>query len=144
MIKCVFFALVATAIAVAPTAAAIRNVPGDYPTIQAALNASTFGDIVRVAPGTYFESLVMGPAQNGVTLESTGGAAVTTIDGNNVQRVFTCTSLGPVTVVRGFTIAHGRAQPGTGNNLGGGFHLTDADLRIEDNIIRNNFAEAAG
>jgi predicted outer membrane repeat protein len=144
MIKWIFVALLATAIATAPAAAAIRNVPADYPTLQAALNASTAGDVIRVAPGTYVESLVIGAAQDGVTLESTGGAAVTTIDGNNLQRVITCSSVGPQTVIRGFTIANGRAQPGTPNNLGGGLKLFEADLRIEDNIIRNNFAEGAG
>lgn len=144
MIRCVFVALLATVLTAASAAAVIRNVPADYPTIQAALNASTFGDVIRVAPGTYVESLVIGAAQNGVTLESTGGAAVTTIDGNNLQRVITCSSVGSLTIIRGFTIANGRAQPGTPNNLGGGLKLLEANLRLEDNIIRNNFAEAAG
>src|SRR4026208_1367670 len=58
MTKWFFVALFATAIAV-PAGAVTRNVPADYPTIQAALNASTAVDVIRVAPGTYVESLVI-------------------------------------------------------------------------------------
>src|SRR5262245_21259203 len=36
---------------------ATRNVPGDFPTIQAAINASVNGDTVLVAPGTYAASI---------------------------------------------------------------------------------------
>ncbi len=33
------------------------NVPGDYPTIQAAINAATDGDIIQIAAGTFTETL---------------------------------------------------------------------------------------
>jgi hypothetical protein len=56
--------LAVTALAVAPlsaTAAAPRtlNVPGDYPTIQAAVNAAHPGDTVLIAPGRYKEGVVV-------------------------------------------------------------------------------------
>ena len=35
----------------------IKNVPGEYSTIQAAINASLNGDTVLVAPGTYYENI---------------------------------------------------------------------------------------
>src|SRR5437868_10807737 len=35
----------------------IRNVPGSYATIQAAINASVNGDTVLVAAGTYMENI---------------------------------------------------------------------------------------
>ena len=35
----------------------IINVPADYPTIQAAINASVNGDTVKVAPGVYSENI---------------------------------------------------------------------------------------
>ena len=46
------------AAAVVPVAnAVIINVPGDQPTIQAAIGVAVNGDDVVVAPGTYFEAI---------------------------------------------------------------------------------------
>ncbi len=68
-------------LAIAPTAlrAAIINVPANQPTIQAAINAAANGDTILVAPGTYYENINF----NGkaITVTSSGGAAVTTING---------------------------------------------------------------
>ena len=51
----VFSAIVLTGIVLfAPLAIAVeRNVPSEYATIQAAINASSNGDVVIIAPGTY-------------------------------------------------------------------------------------------
>lgn len=35
----------------------IIHVPGDYTTIQGAINASSNGDTILVEPGTYFENI---------------------------------------------------------------------------------------
>jgi len=37
----------------------VRNVPGDHPTIQAAINAASNGDIISVAPGIYRENITL-------------------------------------------------------------------------------------
>ncbi len=124
--------------------ATTRHVPAEYPSIQSALDASTVGDLVLVAPGTYFENLFMGSQHNGVALVSEGGAAVTTIDGGHLNRVLRATSVGPQTRIEGFTLANGRAEPFTPNNIGGGIRLDHADLAIVRNVIRDNFAEGAG
>lgn len=49
--------LAVLALCAAQAAAATINVPGDYPTIQAAINAASPGDTIQIAPGTYAESL---------------------------------------------------------------------------------------
>lgn len=47
-----------------------------FATIQAAVSASAAGDVVSVCPGTYAESVIV---DQEVTIRSTGGAAVTTV-----------------------------------------------------------------
>lgn len=90
---------------------ATRLVPGEFPTIQAAMDLSIAGDTVLVAPGTYedFENRNSTTAavfmHDGVVLKSDGGPSVTTIHlptgaGSTLWVRFT----GPGTVVDGFTI----------------------------------------
>ena len=71
-------------LAVSSAQADIINVgPGD--SIQAAIVAAVDGDEIVVAPGTYFETInFIGKA---VTLRSSGGAEVTTIDGTGFFHV---------------------------------------------------------
>ena len=52
------------------------DVPG-YPTIQAAINAASAGDTVKVCPGMYIENVTINKAS--LTVVSTGGAEVTRI-----------------------------------------------------------------
>ncbi len=58
--------------------AATINVPADYTTIQAAINAATAGDEIQVGPGTYTGNVVI---TKSLTLISTDGAATTILDG---------------------------------------------------------------
>ena len=48
-----------------------RDVPEEYPTIQAAVDAAQPGDLVRIGPGTYREQVVLGPAKRDVVLRGT-------------------------------------------------------------------------
>ena len=120
--------------------ATIRNVPADYPTIQAALNASVGGDEVVVAPGAYPENLVLTAAHSGVVLRSSGGAAATTIDGGLVSHVVKCTDVGALTRIDGFTITRGKPWFA----LGGGFYFINSSPTVQNCIVTGNEAVGAG
>ncbi len=96
-----------------PAVADTIHVPGDYPTIQEAIDAAMDGDEVEVDPGTYNETIdFLGKA---ITVYSTDGPDVTIIDAQGFGRVITCDSgEGPDTVIEGFTITGGDAVNGGG------------------------------
>ena len=80
------------------------DVPGTFPTIQAAINAAGAGDVVLVAPGTYFEADV-DLSGKAITVRSSGGPSVTTLNCGSAGNGFVFqggeTSS---TVVEGFTM----------------------------------------
>lgn len=121
--------LVALALA-SPMASAqtTRRVPQDVATIQGALTASANGDRVLVSPGTYPEHLDF--QGKDVSLESSGGAAVTTIQpvGGTVVTV------GPGGAVVGFTIAGGNGS------FGAGLTVSGSGTRIAMNVFQDNQA----
>lgn len=107
------------------------HVPADAPTIQQAIFVANNGDVVMVSPGTYFETLnFQGKA---ITVQSTEGPAVTTIDaGLSTSVVQFINGETPETVLRGFTITHGIGAQGAGINL------FNSSPTIEKNIITEN------
>jgi hypothetical protein len=117
------------------TAASAQNtirVPADQPTIQQAIGIAQNGDTVLVAPGTYLENIdFLGKA---ITVASSGGASVTTIDGGNKASVVTFkTSEGNNSILQGFTITHG-----TASFEGAGIMISSASPTVENNIITAN------
>ena len=128
--------------------ATVRHVPGEYPTIQAAIDASTFGDEVLVGPGTYAEEILIGSARDGIHLASTGGPDVTTITsvpdqgGPSPHHVVTCADNGASTIIEGFTITGGSAL--VQGAVGGGVWLSHSDGIVRNNVITRNIANAGG
>lgn len=118
------------------------HVPGDQATIQGAINAANNGDTVLVAPGTYYENInFKGKA---ITVTSSGGAAVTIIDGGNKESVVTFSSgEGPSSWLKGFTLQHGTASP---NNRyrGGGIYVSGGSPTITNNVVQNNTSCGGG
>jgi len=117
-------------------------VPGDFPTIQAAIVAATDGDEIVVAPGTYFEAIdLLGKA---VLLRSESGAEVTILDGTGLDTsVIRCTTgETPATVIRGFTVRNGKfgslLSAEFNFRVGGGIFISQSSPTIENCVFVAN------
>jgi parallel beta-helix repeat protein len=105
-----------------------HHVPSEYSTIQAAINASSNGDVVIVAPGTYYENINM---KNGVIVKG-AGADVTTIDGGENGHVVVFNSASGT--ISGFTITNSGTDPISRS----GIYISQSTVNINNNIIGNN------
>jgi len=126
------------------------EVPKDYTTIQAAIDASINGDIVFVSPGTYVENIdFKGKA---ITVKSKYGPDVTVIDGvkpfdpDYGSVVIFKSGEGLDSVLDGFTLTRGSGtwRPNIGGYCGGGvFCWNFSSPTIVNNIITNNHSFGA-
>ncbi|MBT4360102.1 MAG: hypothetical protein HOD11_03940, partial [Candidatus Marinimicrobia bacterium] len=119
------------------------NIPDDYATIQAGLNAADSTDMVLVQPGTYYENIIW-PETNGITLLSAGDSSNTIIDGDNNGSVLTINgsglSIDSTTIIRGFKITNG-----TSIFYGGGIAIDSvANPILEDLLFVDNSAYYGG
>jgi parallel beta-helix repeat protein len=111
------------------------TVPGDFGTIQEAIDAAVEGDIIGVFKGTYTENLTIA---KDITIISASGASATIIDGNDSGSVVVFS--GGVTsnaVLDGFTIQNGSADIG-----GGGIHCDSSSPTIMNCTITGNSADS--
>lgn len=142
--------------------AAIKNVPSQYSTIQAGINASVDGDTVLVAPGTYFENIHFRGKNIVVTsafyqslnlslISSTiinGGTPANTDSGSCVRITSPLSSAyqDSLAVLQGFTITGGigtlwQDEHGAGRYCeGGGIIMQYTRATVQFNIIRDNVA----
>ena len=139
------------------TFAGTINVPGDYETIQGAVDAANNGDEIVVAPGTYTSTHpahVVDMKGKAITLHASGTPEETVIDGENARRGVACVSgETELTVIEGFTITNGYGVrydfDGDGSNDwweddGGGIFCkgnsspTITDCTISGNTANNN------
>lgn len=125
------------------------NVPGDFRTIQDAINAAIDGDTIQVASGTYKETLEI--IDKDLTLKGEGKDN-TIIDGINLMEQPTVFVDGGNINISGFTIKNGvsglnifnsKASVVTNNviknNLGDGLDLQEASsIKVIDNVIEKN------
>jgi hypothetical protein len=130
-------ALVTLAVLLPSAAAAVtRTVPTQFPTIQAAINASAGGDTVAVLPGTYVENIVIGRA---IVLRSTGGPAATVIDGGNPANPNMASTVkilaGKIT---GFDIRNGSGMFFDPLGWKGGGVYADGSTTVQGNWIHDN------
>jgi outer membrane protein assembly factor BamB len=117
----------------------VIHVPEDYATIQEAIGAAEDFDTVSVGPGTYTENIdFLGKA---ITVESSGGASATVIDGNHTGSdpvVSFQNGEGLNAVLKGFTLTNGYAS------AGGGIYCNGASPTIKNNLILFNEASNDG
>lgn len=120
--------------------ATIRNVPAQYSTIQAGIDASGNGDTVLVAPGIYYEHLnIYRGSTTNITLASlflttneTSYIYSTIIDGGGIGRCVNFDGSNNYSTIIGFTIQNGYATAGAG------IYALLNNPRIKWNIIKNN------
>jgi hypothetical protein len=132
--------MVATLLAAPPpeiARAATRTVCSsecDFSTIQSAVSGSVDNDIIQVSPGTYVEAVNTGGKI--LAIESTGGAAVTTIQAPDSDTNIVTVNNGTLTLV-GFTITG--ADMVSSANPGGVFvNNSGGTITVRDSVITNN------
>jgi len=109
----------------------ILHVPGNYATIQEALDNANAGDTVRVDNGIYEENIVW-PQVSSVSLISASGPENCTIDGAQKDVVIRVANTEAFNRIEGFTIKNGYA------NSGAGITVENCDLIITGNILTAN------
>ncbi len=150
----------------------LLRVPGEYPTLQSAIEAAAEGDVVLLAPGEYREHDLT--ITKGLTIRSSGDALDTRVDSEHLGRGFIVhLETESAVVIEGLTLANAIIPRGEG---GGALRLVQGQCRlsrcivegvlgdenfsrspignedgsegslvVEDSVIRNNFAtETAG
>ncbi len=107
-----FFTVSILIIAVTAGISQTMRIPQDVPTIQAGIDSAANGDTVLVAPGTYFENIIL-DAKN-ITLGSwfltsgdTSYISQTIIDGGGQSVIQIRNTVADSTVIMGFTIQNG-------------------------------------
>ena len=104
--------------------ASIINVPGDYTSIQEAINAAHYGDTVYVSPGAYYEHQIQ--MKEGVSVIGTSPTN-TIIDGQGNQNIVVCQNINKA-LLSGFTIK---------NSSGSAILIENSSPEIKNNIILN-------
>ncbi|HXH07156.1 MAG TPA: FG-GAP-like repeat-containing protein [Vicinamibacterales bacterium] len=131
---------------VCPLDASTVRVPGDFPTIQAAINAVLDGrlpdgTVIDVQPGTYFEALLVSGTAKSFTVRGIAGAGSTFVDasGRGAAVVNVFRSSGRI-IFAGLTFRNG-APP---TAAGGGFVIQEAAPWFVDCVFEGNRAIDGG
>ena len=125
------------AIGAGPAPADTLYVPTQYPAIQLAIDASTDGDLILVAPGLYLEAIdLLGKA---ITIQCSEPGEVAKVDGSGIGgSVVTCAGGEDAdTVLHGLTFVGGDAFEG------GGLYCTASPTLI-DCTFQDNHANSGG
>ena len=125
----------------------VLNVPGECPTVQAAIDAASDGDTIVVQPGIYVENLRLNGKNIKLTsidpLDSTV-VSETIIDGNQKGAVIRIDDGETDAVITGFTITNGTGRTLDGIGHGGGIFVRNSGATISYNNIVNNSVAGRG
>lgn len=120
-----------------PTTRTVCAAGCDYQSIQAAIDAGSNGDEVRVRPGTYVENINLG--NKGIAVIAVGGSAETIIDGGAADSTVKIGQAASGTArLSGFTVRNGSAA------LGGGITISGGSPWINHCIVTQNQAGGMG
>lgn len=118
------------------------HVPGDAPTIGAAIDSASAGDDVLVAAREYSEyNLRM---KGGLWLHSEEGPQATVINAYGRGSVIVAEEIGPPSTIEGFTILDGRAGGVGDDGYGGGIRCMRSTLQLRNCIIDRCGAHLGG
>ena len=118
--------------------AATINVPGDYTLIQDAINASSDGDTIAIAAGTYEEHSI-NTNNKAITIGSASGNLDVTIDAQQGGSVFVINSgEGSGTEIKDLVITGGNATQG------GGIYCRSSNPTISGCTIEGNTGSQGG
>lgn len=133
------------------------NVPVDFSTIQAGLNAANTGDTVFVSAGTYYENNIEWPLISSIKLIGED-RETTIVDGSNDGNIFIVVPpsgahedniLSPSTHISGFTIQNGNANGSSSSwadgpiNKGAAIYTRFAYITLNNLNIRNNHSNSS-
>ncbi len=125
----------------APALAGTVTVPGNYATIQAAINGVPSGTTILVQAGTYPEALTIGTTTKSFTVQGAGSAS-TIIDATGKGKpVLTITSASGTVKFQGLTFKNAN---NTSSTHGGGFSLKNSPTTFIDCVFSNNTASNGG
>lgn len=113
-------------------------VPGDFPTIQQAINAAQDGNTIVVADGIYNGNILFNTGNDTLCLRSQNGPGLTTIQGDGTDSAIVFPANNNSTL-QGFTVTGGSATNGGGILCG-----TGSAPVIDNCIIDGNSASIGG
>jgi len=122
----------------------VFNVPADYGTVQAGIDATIDGDTVLVAAGTYVENINFNGKN--IVVTSSQGTDSTIIDGNQDGSVVTFENgENSTAILSGFTITNGNGSGSEGYlSRGGGIFCINSSPTLKDLNVDGNQTETSG
>lgn len=108
-----------------------------YTTIQAAVNAASPGDTIRVCPGVYAENVVIGPTKSGITLKGEPGAILDGSTLGNGDGITLQSGLSGVTITSFEIRNYKGTSAGVGNAIQA-WNCGTKDVKVIGNSIHDN------